>query len=269
MTSRLTFAFLLLAAGCSGGGPTPPPTEVDLGETTFVVVVNPAIDDVNDVPVPEPGLERADVLVRDVALDLGGPSDADGVYVLPLPEGEAGVRTLELSGGEASGTISQEIAAQDLVEVALSGRPGEVQEMVRIRYAFGREVVELSPEMGIDAVNDALSASDRIVLLGGGVYEGDLVFGGSDVALFGAGVTGGEVTIVGNVTVSGQNNRIRGAIIDGDVTVSGSECGLSFTRVSGATEVSGSGGALLANEFCGGLSVGGDGTTALGNATDC
>lgn len=260
------FSLLLLAAGCDDGGAVVPttPTEVMLGETTFVVVVNPPINDVNDVALPAPGPVRADVLVTDLDADVGGPTGEEGVVVLPLPDG--GARTLEVLGDGIDGQVEQNIAAQDLVEVALAADGDAITPMTRLVYLFGREVVELTPEMGIDAVNDALAQSDRIVLLGGGTYEGDLVFAGSRVALFGAGPTGGEVTVDGNVTVSGSDNRIRGVHVTGDLDVPGSDFGVSFSRVDGSTLVGGSGGVLLQNAFCGSVEIAGSETTALGNA---
>jgi hypothetical protein len=256
---------LALAAGCGNGDDTGgDPTEVTLGETAFVVVVNPTINDANDTTVPEPGSSRAEVLVE---VDAGGPAvhtDMDGVGVLaPV---EAGSRTLALSGGGIDGTLVEGIADMDLVELAIAGEGDRVERMARVVYAFGAQVVELSADTPIEDVNDALSASNQIVLLEGGTYEGDLEFSGSNVTLFGEGVGGGRVFIDGNVDVGGSDNRIRGATITGNLNVSGSDFGMSFSRIDGDVVLSGSGITLLQSDFCGTLDVSGSDLVALGNA---
>jgi hypothetical protein len=269
MTKRGLFtlcstATLAFAVGCGGDGTGGDPTDVTLGETAFVVVVNPTINDANDTVVPEPGTSRAEVLAD---VDSGGPAaqtDADGVAVLaPV---EAGNRALAFSGGGIDGALVEGIADRDLVELVVAGEGDRVERMARIVYAFGGQVVELSADTPVDVVNDALASSDQIVLLAGGTYEGDLEFSGSNVTLFGEGVGGGRVFINGNVEVSGSDNRIRGATIAGDLDVSGSDFGMSFSRIEGDVVLSGSGVTLLQSEFCGSVDVSGSELVALGNA---
>lgn len=264
MTRLLASALALLAVGCDGSPPAPTdPTEVVLGEPTVVVVVNPAINDVNDVALPEPGLVRADVDVTDLDAAVGGPTGPEGVVVLPLPDG--GARTLALVGDGIDGVVETSLGPQDLIEVAVAADGDAAAVMHRNVFAFGGEVVELTPEMGVEAVNDALAASDRIVLLGGGTYVGDLVFGGSRVVLFGAGAEGGAVIVDGSVTVSGSGNRIRGVHVGGDLDFPGSDGAVSFSRIDGATLVGGSDVALIQNAFCGAVDVSGSDVTAVGN----
>ncbi|HJL17516.1 MAG TPA: hypothetical protein RMH99_17745, partial [Sandaracinaceae bacterium LLY-WYZ-13_1] len=240
------------------------PTEVTYGETTFVVVVNPTINDATDFGLPMPGPVRDDVSVIDRDTGVGGPTGEEGVVVLGLPDG--GDRRLDLEGDTFADTVEQSIRRQDLVELAVAiGEDRPTSVMRRIDYPFGGDVVMVTPEMGVEAVNDALANSDGVVFLGEGIYEGDLEFAGSNVTLFGAGELGGEVEIVGNVTVPGSRCRIRGARITGDLLVSGSEASVSFSQVDGATTISGSNVVLLQNRFCGAVDVGGDGLIALGN----
>jgi hypothetical protein len=261
MVALAAFGWL---TACAESGTSGDPTDVVLGETTFVVVVNPTINDANDVSLPAPGTALAEVLVT---VDAGGPSvrsDATGVAVLaPVSPGN---RSLALSGGGIDGSLSESIADRDLVELAVAGEGGGVERMARIVYAFGGQVVELSADTSLAEVNDALAASDQIVLLAGGTYDGDLEFSGSNVTLFGAGASGGRVLIHGNVTVGGSGNRIRGATITGDLDVSGSDFGMSFSRVEGEVTLSGSDVTLLQSAFCGPVDVSGSGLIALGNA---
>lgn len=268
-TSRCELFFLCCVSalggvlGCGDGDATGgDPTEVTLGETAFVTIVNPAVNEANDTTVPAPGANQVDVLV-DVDQGPAVHTGTDGVAVLaPV---EAGSRTLAVSGGGMDGSLVEGIAEGDLVELAIAGEGDRVERMARVVYAFGAQVVELSADTPVEEVNDALSNSDQIVLLAGGTYEGDLEFSGSNVTLFGEGVGGGQVFIDGNVEVGGSDNRIRGATITGDLDVSGSDFGMSFSRIEGEVILSGSGVTLLRSDFCGSVDISGSELVALGN----
>jgi hypothetical protein len=250
-------ASLAAALACSGDSPTE--LEVTLGETTFVVLVNPIVNDDNAVSVPAPGSDQSGVSVS-VAGGPSGSTNVSGVVVLrPV---EPGTKTLSADGSDV--TVS--IVEQDLREVAIARDGTAASVMAEVRYAFGGEVVEITPSMSLAEVNDALSQSNTIVFFRAGSYSGDLQFSGSNVTLFGEGPTGGTVTLDGNVTVDGSFNRIRGARITGSLSVPGSGVGVSFSRVAGDVEIDGSGAILLNNAFCGTVTVSGSGLTALGNA---
>lgn len=254
-------AFVITAALVAACGDSTDPGEIPYGETTFVVLLNPAINDANAVDVAAPGSARLGV---GVSVE-GGPSattSADGVAVLtPVASGS---RVVAFDGPD-DGEIALSIVAGDLREVAVALDPAGAEVMADIRYEFGAAVVEISPTMTLAEVNAALAASNSVVFFAAGTYTGDIVFSGSNVTLFGEGSTGGSVTIDGNVTVSGSQNRIRGARITGDLTVPASNFGMSFTRVDGTTDISGSSSVMLANTFCGAVAVSGSGARLLGN----
>ncbi len=254
-------ACVLAAVAC--GDDTTAPPDVTFGETTFVVVANPVVNDANDTLVPAPGTTRSGVAV---SLDLGpsATTDTTGVGVLrPVP---AGTRTLSLSDGGTTGQVSASIAEKDLREVAIALDGSGAAVMANVQYPFGGQVIEVTPSMLLSQVNDALAMSNVIVFFRGGTYTGDLVFGGSNVTLFGEGERGGQVTLNGNVTVSGSSNRIRGARITGDLMVPGSDAGITFSRVAGAFDMAGSSATLLNNSFCGSVTIAGSNQTLLGNA---
>ncbi|MBI2536085.1 MAG: hypothetical protein HYW06_03790 [Gemmatimonadetes bacterium] len=252
---------IMLAALACGDGTGP--TDVPFGVTTFVVLANPIVNDLNEATVPTPGTTRSGVNVS-VAGGPSGSTDANGVVVLsPIT---AGTKTMSLSGGGASGQVSVSIADQDLREVAVALSGNTAQLMANVLYAFGGTVVEIAPSMSLAEVNDALSQSNTIVFFKAGTYTGDLQFSGSNVTLFGEGSQGGSVTLSGNVTVGGSANRIRGARITGNLSVPGSDFGMSFSRVVGTFDLSGSNGALLNNGFCSTVTISGSGTRLLGNA---
>lgn len=261
LPTLLVLALLLLGLGC--GDSTTEPIEVQFGETTFVILVNPTINDLNEAELPAPGTTRSGVSVS----TPGGASettDAEGVVVLsPVT---AGTATLELSGGGSNGQIQAAIADRDLRELAVSLTPAGASLMANVRYAFGGEVVEVTPAMSVSAVNDQLARSNIIVFFRAGTYTGDLIFSGSDVTLFGEGPRGGSVTLNGDVEVSGSRNRMRGARITGTLTVPGSDFGMSFGRVVGATQIAGSNTTLLNNAFCGTVTISGSGARLVGNA---
>lgn len=262
IAAGVLLAILLVA--CGGDDPTGP-TDVQFGETAIVTAVNPVINDDNDDSqnIPQPGSAQADVSVTVV----DGPSavtDALGVGVLlPL---EAGVRTLSLEKNAESGTVEVEIDERDLREVAVSVTENGAAVMANIQYAFGGEVVEVTPTTPLSEVNEALSRSDIIVFFRAGTYTGDLTFGGSDLIMFGEGPDGGQVTLNGNVLVDGSRNRMRGAHVTGDLSVPGSNFGMSFSRVDGTFQLDGSSANLLHNALCGEVQLGGSGAVLLGNA---
>ena len=254
--------FAMLAGACGGDdGGGIDPTEVRFGDTALVVVVNPAVNDANKRTVPAPGATRAGITLRSDD-GLSDTTGDDGIAVLaPLT---AGARTIEVSGGGVSGSFTVTLTAGALHEIALAADGSRVQTMLDIDYKTDR-VVEIAPTMTSAQINDALRVSDRVVFLTGGLYTGDLDFGGSRVTLFGEGALGGAVTIQGNVTVSGSDSRIRGARITGSLAIPASGTGLSFSRVDGATTASASDTTLLANALCGGAAITGSGTAAVGN----
>ena len=251
---------LVAALACGDDtGTEPTGTEVTLGETTFVVLVNPVVNDDNQAGVPTPGTTQSGVNV----LVAGGPSgstDADGVVV--LSQVVAGVKTLSVGGND----VGVDIADQDLREVAIASDGGSVAVMADVGYALGGQLVEITPSMSLDEVNNALSQSNTIVFFSAGTYTGDLKFSGSNVTLFGEGPTGGSVTLAGDVTVEGSGNRIRGARITGSLSIPGSNAGISFSRVVGDLQVDGSSATLLNNSICGSVGIAGSDLTALGNA---
>lgn len=256
---RLALCVVLAAAmACSDDTPTDP-TDVTLGETTFVVLVNPVVNDDNQESVATPGTSQSGVSVS-VAGGPSGSTGADGVVVLsPV---EPGSKTLSVGGSDV--TVS--IVAEDLRELAIALDGGSATVMVNLLYEFGGQVVEITPTMSLTDVNNALSQSNTIVLFGAGTYTGDLQFSGSNVTLFGAGTTGGSVTLNGNVTVEGSGNRIRGARVTGNLSISGSSVGVTFSQVVGDLLIDGSAATLLNNSFCGAVTIAGGGLKALGNA---
>ena len=246
----------MAAAACSGESPTE--LEVTFGETTFVVLVNPVINDATEASVPAPGSEQSGVPVA-VADGPSGTTNANGVVV--LNDIVPGTKTLSVGGNEVVASIEE----QDLREVAVAS-DASASLMADVQYAFGGQVIEITPSMSLAEVNDALAQSNTIVFFRAGTYTGDLSFSGSNVTLFGEGPTGGSVTLDGNVTVDGSFNRIRGARITGSLSIPGSDVGVSFSRVAGDVQIDGSDTVLLANGFCGAVTISGSGLTALGNA---
>lgn len=256
-----SLALGLVLTAC-GDGDTMAPLDVRFGETTFVVLANPIVNDDNGVTVPEPGTSRSGVEVSvGASVQL---TDADGVAVLaPV---EPGDKAMSLSDGTVSGEVTVSIADQELREVAIALDGNGAAVMANNDYAFDGQVVEITPSTPLSEVNAALSMSSVIVFFRGGTYTGDLEFSGSRVTLFGEGESGGEVTLNGNVTIDGSSNRIRGVRVTGDLSVPGSNAGISFSRVDGAFTLEGSGAVLLNNAFCGSANVAGSNPILLGNA---
>jgi hypothetical protein len=257
------FFLAIVVVGCGGGGDDGvDPTDVRFGDTALVVVLNPVVNDANDAPVPAPGTVRAGVELRSDD-GVASTTGADGIAVLaPLAPG---LRTITVTGGGLDASFTVTLAAGDLLEVALAADGTTAQTMIELDYKSD-QYTEIMPAMTIAEVNSALAVSDTVVFIRGGVYAGDVDFSGSRVTLFGEGALGGQVTLQGNVTMSGSDSRIRGATITGTLAVPASGTGLSFSRVTGAVAAEGSDTTLLANALCGGATVTGSGALVVGNA---
>jgi hypothetical protein len=256
---------MLFACGDDGGSGSPDansPTDVPFGMTAIVVVVNPTINDAN----AKTGLPNPGEVVSGVTLttddNVSATTGPDGIAVLaPVT---AGTRTISVSGAVTGGTFTVMVADKTLREVALATDNGRADVMVNVDCKAD-QAVEVSSTMSNAEVNDILAVSDRVVFFKGGTYVGDLTFGGSRVTLFGEGVLGGEVSLDGNMTVTGSDSRIRGAHITGSLTIPASKVGVSFSRVDGTVTSQGSDGMLLANALCGSEMVTGSGTAVVGN----
>lgn len=262
VSAAATAALALTLVAC-GDDTVTSPTEVSLGETTFVFLLNPVVNDANQKSVPSPGSEQSGV---DVAIADGPSGSTDAAGIVVLAPVEAGTRSVAFDDGSNTGSLSLEIAERDLREVAVALDAGGAAEMALVEYAFGGEVVVITSDMSIQDVNEALGQSNIIVLVEGGTYTGNVDFSGSNVTLFGEGAEGGNVTIDGDVVVSGSQNRLRGVRVTGDLSVPGSDAGVSFSSVVGSLTVDGSDVRLLDNAFCGSVTLGGGGLLALGNA---
>lgn len=257
----LNLTLALLASAC--GDEPSSPTDVVLGETTLVVVVNPRLNSLNSAAVPPPGSSRAGVKV---SVDDGPSATTDAEGVAVLPRVAAGQLTLRFSGSDALLVVN--VVEKDLRELAVSVTDASARVMADLRYPFGGQVVEVTPTMSITEVNEALNGSNRIVLLRGGTYTGDIQFNGSNVSLFGEGPNGGRVTLTGNVTLNGSDNRIRGARVTGQLSISGSGNGLTFSQIAGKASSDGSDGVFIGNRFCGEVQLTGGNLTVLENAGD-
>ena len=103
---RTALSACLVAALACGGDTGTEPIDVTFGETTFVVLVNPIVNDANNAVIPLPGATQSGVTVS-AAGAASGTTDANGILVLsPVT---TGTDTLVLSGGGASGAAGDAI----------------------------------------------------------------------------------------------------------------------------------------------------------------
>src|SRR5918996_4740145 len=106
---RLSYLLLPLGAlalgtmSCGDSGPVDP-TSVPYGQTTFVVFVNPVVNDINTAATPTPDPLRRDSVT--VAVVLGDSEVTDSTGVVALSPVAAGTRTLSARRDSVSGTAS-------------------------------------------------------------------------------------------------------------------------------------------------------------------
>ena len=234
---HLWLAVAVMGAAACGGDSGTNPTEVTFGETTVVFVVNPAVNTINDTGLTAPGATLDGITV---SIDGGPSGTTDSTGVVVLSQVPTGNFTVNLDGGGDTGTINVTMADKDLREVAVSLTAAGAEIMANVLYAFGGQVIEVTPTTSTADVNGALAQSNTVVFFSGGTYAGDLSFSGSNVTLFGEGDRGGQVTLSGTVIMGGSNNRIRGATITSGLDISGSGFGFSFSRLIGALSLPGS-----------------------------
>ncbi|MBZ5708841.1 hypothetical protein [Nannocystis pusilla] len=236
--------------------------DVPAGSTVVVAVVNPVVNSPHNTGVPgELGDVRDGV---DVDPEPGGAAvTVDGLAVADVP-----VASIDLHVGPA--TLGLDVdAAGDVYDapIAFDGGATAYFANTPIRYAVGEGggAIFFDPVTGLSEIATTLEEDNVVVVLGPGVYVGDLVIKGTDVVVFGEGWGDYEVVIDGSVSAEGNGVRMRGVTITGDLAAKGNNFGISFSRVFGATSITGQAGAYLRNIFCGPTTVPSSNATLLDN----
>lgn len=257
---------LLFAAGCGSDetgtpGPLTGPA-VTAGTTALIAILNPVANAGHTTGVPTEAGDARNMIT--VNAEPGGEDVTEaGIAVVPVDPGPVDVHV-----GPASLPLTV-VAAGDVYDapIAFNGSGAAYFENTPIRYPVGEasgaiffEVVtpltEIEAKLGVD---------NTVVVLGNGIYKGNLTIDGTDVLIYGEGFTEHEVVIEGSVTVNGTNVRMRGVTITGDLAAKGNNFGISFSLVKGTTSISGNGGAFVANVFCGNAAVPSSNATLLDN----
>lgn len=239
-------AVLGAAAGCGGDGVDP---NQPFGETTVVVVVNPAPNDGNTVTAP--AFVGTDIAGIDIDADPGGGGTTDDTGLAVLGDLDAGDLDLVFPGAalpfaiQTAGDVYDLAVAHDGSQVALY--PG-----FPIRYGVGGDIITIATD---GDATEALNTDSTIVFFEDGIHVGDLVIEGGDVILYGDSFDGEPVVVDGNIEVRGGDVRIRGVTITGNLTVFGNGFGMSFSVVQGQTQLNGQAISFLRNVFCQGANV--------------
>ena len=247
---------LALGVSCGGDGVDP---DQPFGETTVVVVVNPAPNDGNTVTAPASvGTEIAGI---DIDADPGGGGVTDDTGLAVMGDLDAGELDLVFPGAALSFTIQTEGDVYDL-SVAHDGSQVALYPGFPIRYGVGGDILTIATD---GDATEALNTDGTIVFFEDGVHVGDLVIEGENVILFSNRFDGEPVVVDGNIEVRGGNVRIRGVTITGDLTVFGNEFGMSFSVVQGQTQLNGQAISFLRNVFCQGVNVPSSNAALYGN----
>jgi len=260
-SARRAILIPLMVLGCRDDlGPITGPDAIPLGQTAFVVLVNPTVNNSNKAMVPEPGAFRSGVAVAVV----GGPTQTTDRYgIAALTPVSAGSKTLTTPGG---GQIAATIDDKDVRDLFIAWSGASAALMVEVSYRFGGTVIEATPSMSVQQINTELAKDSLVVYLRRGTYVGDLNFAGNGVTVYGEGAAGGQVSLNGNVNVTGSNNRLRGVRVGGNVAINGSGFSMAYGRVDGTTQALGPDARLLRNALCGTVTVTGANLMLLDNA---
>jgi hypothetical protein len=174
------------------------------------------------------------------------------------------------AGKCADCTCSADVkAVGDVVDapIALSGSTAAFFDATPIRYAVGKDsgAIFFAPGDPLSDIAARFAEDDRVVVLGPGIYKGDLTIDGKGVLLFGEGWAEHSVVIEGSITVNGEEVRLRGLTITGNLAAKGNNFGVSFSVVKGETNITGNAGAFVRNVFCGATTVPSSNATLLDN----
>lgn len=251
----------LMVLGCPNDqGPILGPDAVPLGQTAFVVLVNPTVNNSNKAAVPDPGAFRSGVALS----VMGGPAATTDRYgIAALTPVTAGSKTLTTPGG---GQFSATIEDKDVRDLFIAWTGTTAAVMAEVSYPFAGTVIEKTSSITMQQVNAELAKDSLVVYLPRGTYLGDLAFAGNGVTVYGAGTAGGQVTLQGNVNVTGSSNRLRGVRVLGNVVINGSDFSMVYGRVDGTTQALGTNAKLLRNVLCGTVTVTGANLMLLDNA---
>lgn len=262
--------FTACVAGCggddTGGGgsttSTPDNPDVVAGLTAVVAILNPVPNAGHNTGVPAEAGDQRNAITVDAE---PGQQDvtADGIGVVEVPSGP-----LDLHIGPALLPLTVQ-AEGDVYDapIAYNGSGAAFFANTPIRYPVG----EVSGALFFDPVDPladievSLGTDLTIVVLGKGIYKGNLELPGKGVLLYGEGFTEHDVIIDGSVVVEGSEVRIRGVTITGDLSAKGNDFGISFSVVKGTTSITGNGGAFVRNVFCGTTTVPSSNATLLDN----
>lgn len=237
--------------------------DVPAGSTVVVAVVNPIVNTPHNTGVPgEHGAVRDGV---DIDPEPGGAAvTVDGLAVADVP-----VASIDLFIGAAKLGLDVD-AAGDVIDapIAFDGAGAAAYfANTPIRYPVGEAggAIFFDPAVSLAEIATTLEQDNTIVVLGPGVYTGDLVIKGRDVLVYGEGWADYAVVIDGSVSAEGNGVRVRGVTITGDLAAKGNDFAISFSRVFGTTSITGGGGAFLRNVFCGTTVVPSSNATLLDN----
>jgi hypothetical protein len=248
-----------MALGCEGNDlPILGPDAVPLGQTAFVVLVNPTVNLSNKAMVPPIGAFRSGVAVGVV----GGPAETTDRYgIAALTPVTAGSKTVTLPSGQFAATI----ADKDVRDLFIAWPGSTAALMTEVTYPFGGTLVDAG-SLNNQQINAELAKDSLVVYLPRGNYAGNLNFAGNGVSVYAEGAAGGLVTLNGNVNVTGSNNRLRGVRVLGNVAITGNGFSMTYGRVDGTTQALGADIRLLRNALCGTVTVTGANLMLLDNA---
>jgi hypothetical protein len=125
---RWLFLGVAVFSGCTGGSGQDP-SDIELGDTALVVVVNPAVKDINSAAVTAPGAQRVGV---QVSIGGGQPEATDSRGLAVLEKLDGGSFPLTVGGATQSVTIT----SGELRELAVAQSGASLKTMADVRYDF-------------------------------------------------------------------------------------------------------------------------------------
>jgi hypothetical protein len=238
MRQLLTVLGSLLVVACGGNGSD---YSFDRTLTTFVVTVNPVVNDATSAFVTQVGEAREIGISIDDGLFV--TSDENGIAIFPRVT--PGVRTMLFPDDTFIQQTVDEGDVRDLV-VAYD----QASQLMGSSNITSRQAVPVSPGLGEAGINDVLDGTNELVIAGKGKYDGVIELAGDNITLMVEDGFSADAEFETDFVISGSFNRVRGLRFNGNLTVTGSGNHVSFSTVKGTLSVSGRDALLLGNKVC-------------------
>jgi len=273
--NRVAIALVALA-GC--GGDDGASNWTDNHHGSWAVIVNPTVNAIDQLGTPPLGTYREGVFAR---YQYYGSSEEfvekNGIVWLPdtdiVPSSSGVDPTTLLTADEKTMATAEIPRVHGMAILPVAFRSDALELIGEHRVVYYWETGTANPpswtitkHYSSEDINHYLAIDDAVLVFDAGEFPDGLVVTGKHVRVFTTAredVTGD--TVLGDLTITGEDAVIFGPTITGDLRINGPGASVMFTRVRGNVDISGPRAVLIRNQLCNGASARGGELRALEN----